>query len=57
MSTQTENMSPQESLDLIQHMIRQTKASFVQISYYFLMWGILLSLAGISELAPHIQAT
>lgn len=49
MSTQTENMSPQESLDLIQHMIRQTKASFVQISYYFLMWGILLSLAGISE--------
>ncbi|MBK9760095.1 MAG: hypothetical protein IPO90_09025 [Flavobacteriales bacterium] len=36
------NMTPQESLQLIESMIGQAKKSFSRMSFYFLLWGMLL---------------
>lgn len=45
----TENLKPQESLQLINEMIERAKQSFSKISFYFLFWGILLTVAGVVE--------
>ncbi|MEX0967831.1 MAG: hypothetical protein WD077_11375 [Bacteroidia bacterium] len=45
----TEKMNPQESLQLINEMISRAKRSFAGISFYFLLWGVLLAIAGVME--------
>lgn len=42
-----ENLSPQESLDLITRMIRQTQVNLRHSSFYFLLWGWVITLANI----------
>ncbi|MBK8582663.1 MAG: hypothetical protein IPL86_12795 [Flavobacteriales bacterium] len=37
-----QELTPSESLKLIETMIGQAKSSFSRISFYFLMWGVLL---------------
>ena len=49
MTTQEQQMSPQQSLELINDMISKAKKSFQKMSFYFLLWGVLFILAGISE--------
>ncbi|HRH70294.1 MAG: hypothetical protein JNL43_13970 [Flavobacteriales bacterium] len=44
------NLSPEQSLKLIESMIGQAKKSFHRISFYFLLWGILLTLAMVAQL-------
>ena len=44
-----ESLSPEQSLQLINEMIVKAKRSFSNISFYFLMWGWLLLVAGITE--------
>lgn len=39
METKTENLTAQESLDLITKMIRQTQSNLTHSSFYFLLWG------------------
>lgn len=39
------NLAPEQSLKLIESMIGQAKRSFQRMSFYFLLWGILLILA------------
>ena len=39
------NMTPEQSLRLIEEMIAQAKRSFSRVSFYFLLWGGLLTLA------------
>lgn len=39
MNTETENFSPQQSLDLIQSMIRQAQGNIRNNSFYFILWG------------------
>lgn len=36
------NLTPEQSLKLIDEMMRQAKRSFHRMSFYFLLWGILL---------------
>lgn len=43
-------LTPEESLKLIEDMIVQAKRSFHRMSYYFLLWGVLLILAMASQL-------
>lgn len=38
-------LTPSESLKLIERMIGQAKKSFSRISFYFLLWGVLLTAA------------
>ena len=38
-----QNMTAEESLKLIERMIGQAKKSFSRISFYFLLWGVLLT--------------
>jgi hypothetical protein len=38
----SQNMTPHESLQLIESMIEQAKKSFSRMSFYFLLWGVLL---------------
>lgn len=38
-------MTPAESLKLIESMIGQAKRSFQRMSFYFLLWGVLLTVA------------
>jgi uncharacterized membrane protein HdeD (DUF308 family) len=39
------NMTPEQSILLIEEMIAQAKRSFSRVSFYFLLWGGLLTLA------------
>ena len=39
------NLTPEQSLKLIERMIGQAKRSFHRMSFYFLLWGILLTAA------------
>lgn len=50
-------MTPQQSMELITEMIASAKQSFMKMNFYFLLWGILLALAGLAEflLAGHIS--
>ncbi len=41
-------LTPSESLKLIETMIGQAKNSFSRMSFYFLMWGVLLIMAMVS---------
>jgi len=43
------DMTPDESLRLIEGMINQAKQSFHRMSFYFLLWGVLLLLAMASQ--------
>lgn len=38
-----QNLTPEQSLKLIESMIGQAKKSFSRVSFYFLLWGILLT--------------
>lgn len=40
---------PEESLEIIRSMIARTRKSFHNNSFYFLLWGALMFLAGITE--------
>lgn len=42
-------MTPSESLQLIENMIGQAKRSFHRMSFYFLLWGVLLIAAMIAN--------
>ena len=42
-------MTPSQSLQLIQDMVRQAKQSFQKSNFYFLLWGVLFALAGVVD--------
>lgn len=42
-------MTPQQSMELISEMIASAKQSFMKMNFYFLLWGVLLALAGLTE--------
>lgn len=42
-------LNPVESLQVINEMIEKAKRSFSHVSFYFLMWGVLLVIAGVVE--------
>lgn len=44
-------LTPSESLKVIESMIQQAKQSFHRLSFYFLLWGCLLTLATLFEYA------
>ena len=44
MENDRDNFSPEESLQVIQSMINQTRNSVVDNSFYFLLWGWLVRL-------------
>lgn len=48
--TMDQDLTPEQSLKLIETMIGQAKKSFHRMSFYFLLWGILLTLAMASQL-------
>ncbi len=43
------NLTPEQSLKLIESMIGQAKRSFQRMSFYFLLWGGLLLVATLTE--------
>ncbi|MBN1598788.1 MAG: hypothetical protein JW894_10870 [Bacteroidales bacterium] len=49
METQTKNFTPEESLKLISETISNFKRNYKQDSYFFLLWGWIISLASISH--------
>ncbi len=49
MDTETEDFSPQQSLQVIQAMIDKTKDSVADKSYYFLLWGWLAFAAALIQ--------
>ena len=48
-ATMETNLTPEQSLKVIDDMIRQAKRSFHRISFYFLLWGVLLIAAMLAE--------
>jgi len=42
-------LTPAQSLDVINQMVAQAKRSFQRSNFFFLLWGILLALAGIAD--------
>lgn len=44
------DLTPEQSLKLIESMIGQAKKSFHRMSFYFLLWGVILTLAMASQL-------
>lgn len=42
-TTMEQDLTPEQSLKLIESMIGQAKKSFSRVSFYFLLWGILLT--------------
>jgi hypothetical protein len=44
METKTDNLNPQQSLELITNMIRQTQGNARGSSFYFLLWGWVITL-------------
>jgi len=49
MQTKNQELTPDESLRLINEMILKAKRSFTNMSFYFILWGVLLFAAGILE--------
>jgi uncharacterized membrane protein YfcA len=49
MSNETEKLSPQQSLDLIQAMINETKGNVRDNSFYYLFWGWVLIVAHVGS--------
>lgn len=47
MSTETNDISPQQSLDLIQAMIKQAQGNLLNNSFYFILWGWAILLANL----------
>jgi hypothetical protein len=47
MNPETENLSPQQSLDLISRMIGQAKGNIRENSFYYLFWGWVIVIANI----------
>ena len=47
--TMETEMTPSQSLQLIQDMVRQAKQSFQKSNFYFLLWGVLFALAGVVD--------
>ena len=47
MNSEKENLSPQESLDVITSMIRQAKGNMRENSFYFLLWGWTIAIANL----------
>lgn len=45
----SQQLTPDQSLELINEMILKAKQSFSKVSFYFLLWGMLLFIAGIVE--------
>ena len=43
-------LTPEQSLKLIETMIGQAKKSFHRMSFYFILWGVLLTLAMMAQL-------
>lgn len=48
-------LTPDQSLRIIQDMVLQAKKSFHRFSYYFLLWGVLLTVATLVEYAAAVQ--
>ena len=44
MENKTDNLNPQQSLELITNMIRQTQGNVSGSSFYFLLWGWVITL-------------
>src|SRR5215469_16103976 len=51
------SLSPRESLDLITGIINKTKENFKANSFYFLLWGWLISIASFSFFLLHQYTT
>ena len=47
MNAEFENLSPQESLSLIQAMIARAKGNVQKVSFYFLLWGWVVVVANL----------
>ncbi len=47
METKTENLTAQQSLDLISTMIKQTQSNLTQNSIYFLLWGWVIAICNL----------
>jgi len=47
MSTETNEFSPQQSLDLIQSMINQAQGNLLKNNFYFILWGWAILLANL----------
>lgn len=47
MEKEFENLSPHESLDLIQSMINQAQGNLLKNSFYFILWGWAIALANL----------
>ena len=43
-------LTPEQSLKVIETMMGQAKKSFHRMSFYFLLWGVLLTLAMVAQL-------
>jgi hypothetical protein len=48
MKTETEDLTPEQSLEIILDMIQRTKVNFKQNSFYFLFWGWIIALIDFS---------
>lgn len=48
--TMEKDITPEQSLATIQAMISQAKQSFHRMSFYFLLWGVILTLAMVIQL-------
>ncbi len=48
-------MTPAQSLEVIQHMVRQAKRSVQKSNYYFLLWGSLFATAGVIDHALRVN--
>ena len=42
-------LTPAQSLDVINQMVAQAKRSFQRSNFFFLLWGVLLAVAGIAD--------
>jgi hypothetical protein len=51
MNTETENLSPQQSLDMITSMITQAKGNMQKNSFFFLLWGWTIAIANLGVYA------
>src|SRR5688572_27130532 len=47
MKTESENLSAQESLDIITRMIREAKGNVQQQGFHFLLWGWVIAIANL----------
>ena len=57
MTPHEQNLSPGESLKLIIEAINKTKENFKENSFYFMLWGWLISLASFSFFVLHKYTT